>query len=170
MPIYLLRDVRRIFAGHIEPGRLIVLECAAGAFNTEVAARLGISRPTVGKWRSRFIAHRMDGSVDDPRPGRSATVAAEQVEDVVVATLESTPPNATHWSRAKMAERTGLSKSTVGRIWKAFGLEPHRTDGFKLRTREARISAGGRRRSGRLRPVATRHITCATAGELSPLL
>ena len=131
MPIHLLGDVRRIFAGHIEPGRLIVLECAAGAFNTEVAARLGISRPTVGKWRSRFIAHRLDGLVDDPRPGRSATVAAEQVEDVVVATLESTPPNATHWSQAKMAERTGLSKSTIGRIRKAFGLEPHRTDGFK---------------------------------------
>jgi len=110
----------------------IVLECAAGASNTEVATRLGVSRPTVGKWRSRFIEHRLDGLVDDPRPGRPATVAAEQVEDVVVATLESTPQNATHWSRAKMAERTGLSKSTIGRIWKTFGLKPHRTDGFKL--------------------------------------
>ena len=109
-----------------------MLECAAGESNTDVAARLGISRPTVGKWRARFIEHRLDGLVDDPRPGRPATVAADHVEAVVVTTLESTPQNATHWSRAKMAERTGLSKSTIGRIWKAFGLKPHRTDGFKL--------------------------------------
>ena len=110
----------------------IVLECATGDANTVVAERLGVSRPTVGKWRSRFLEHRLDGLVDDPRPGRPATVTAEQVEDVVVATLESTPENATHWSRAKMAERTGLSASTIGRVWKAFGLKPHRTDGFKL--------------------------------------
>lgn len=110
----------------------IVLECATGDANTVVAERLGISRPTVGKWRSRFLEHRLDGLVDDPRPGRPATVTAEQVEDVVVATLESTPENATRWSRSKMAERTGLSGSTIGRIWKAFGLKPHRTDGFKL--------------------------------------
>ena len=110
----------------------IVLECATGAANTVVADRLGVSEPTVGKWRSRFVAHRLDGLCDDARPGRPATVSAEQVEDVIVATLESTPANATHWSRAKMAERTGLSKSTIGRIWKAFGLQPHRADGFKL--------------------------------------
>ncbi|WP_068403591.1 IS630 family transposase [Kribbia dieselivorans] len=110
----------------------IVLECATGDANTVVAERLGVSRPTVGKWRSRFLEHRLDGLVDDPRPGRPATVTAEQVEEVVVATLESTPANATHWSRAKMAERSGLSASTIGRIWKAFGLKPHRTDGFKL--------------------------------------
>jgi transposase len=110
----------------------IVLECAAGAANSVVAERLGVSRPTVGKWRSRFVESRLDGLADDPRPGRPASVSADQVEDVVVATLESTPANATHWSRAKMAERTGLSKSTIGRIWKAFGLKPHRADGFKL--------------------------------------
>lgn len=97
-----------------------------------VAERLGVSRPTVGKWRSRFLEHRLDGLVDDPRPGRPATVTAEQVEEIVVATLESTPENATHWSRSKMAERSGLSKSTIGRVWKAFGLKPHRADGFKL--------------------------------------
>ena len=80
-----------------------------------------------GKWRRRFVESRLDGLVDEPRPGRPASVTAEQVEDVVVATLESTPTNATHWSRAKMAERTGLSKSTIGRIWKAFELKPHRS-------------------------------------------
>ena len=110
----------------------IVLECATGAPNTVVAERLGVSRPTVGKWRARFLEARLDGLSDDPRPGRPATVTVQQVEDVVVATLESTPSNATHWSRARMAERTGLSKSTIGRVWKAFGLKPHRTDGLKL--------------------------------------
>ena len=110
----------------------IVLACAAGADNATVAARLGCAAATVGKWRARFVEHRLDGLIDEPRPGRPATITAEQVEDVVVATLESTPANATHWSRAKMAERTGLSRSTIGRIWKAFDLKPHRAEGFKL--------------------------------------
>ena len=110
----------------------IVLECAAGGTNTEVADRVGVARHTVGKWRSRFVEARLEGLVDEPRPGRPATVSAEQVEEVVVATLEETPRNATHWSRAKMAERSGLSPSTIGRIWKAFGLKPHREEGFKL--------------------------------------
>ncbi len=110
----------------------IVLACAAGADNKAVAAKLGCSQPTVGKWRRRFVEHRMDGLTDEARPGRPGTITVDQVEAVVVATLESTPKNATHWSRAKMAERSGLSKSTVGRIWKAFELKPHRADGFKL--------------------------------------
>lgn len=110
----------------------IVLECAGGLSNTVAAERLGVNRSTVGKWRSRFLDHRLDGLGDDPRPGRPATVTVDQVEDVVVATLEATPQNATHWSRSKMAERTGLSRSTIGRIWRAFGLKPHLTDGFKL--------------------------------------
>lgn len=112
----------------------IVLECATGASNSDVARRLGISLPTVGKWRARFIAKRLDGLVDKPRPGRPATISVDQVEQVIINTLESTPPNATHWSRASMAEKSGLSKSTVGRIWKAFGLKPHLEEGFKLST------------------------------------
>ncbi len=110
----------------------IVLACAEGMANKDVAVLVGCSAPTVTKWRSRFVEYRLDGLSDDPRPGRPATITTEQVEDIVVATLESTPENATHWSRSKMAERAGLSKSTIGRVWKAFGLTPHRTDGFKL--------------------------------------
>jgi len=110
----------------------IVLVCAGGADNKRVAAQLGCSTATVGKWRGRFVEQRLDGLGDEPRPGRPPAIRVDQVEDVVVATLESTPKNATHWSRAKMAERTGLSKSTIGRIWRDFGLKPHRADGFKL--------------------------------------
>jgi len=110
----------------------IVLKCAEGRANNEVAAECGVSPATVGKWRRRFCELRLDGLSDDPRPGRPATITATQVEEVLVATLESTPQNATHWSRSKMAERSGLSESTIGRIWRAFGLAPHRTDTFKL--------------------------------------
>ena len=110
----------------------IVLACAEGADNKSVAAQLGCAQATVGKWRRRFVELRLEGLADEPRPGRPPSVAIGQVEDVIVATLESTPRNATHWSRAKMAERTGLSKSTIGRIWKAFDLKPHRADTFKL--------------------------------------
>ena len=110
----------------------IVLACAEGLSNKDVAQRAGCSSNTVGKWRARFLTDRLDGLVDEPRPGRPPSITAEQVEDVVVATLESTPKNATHWSRTKMAQRSGLSKSTIGRIWKAFELKPHREDGFKM--------------------------------------
>ena len=110
----------------------IVLACADGLDNTSAAARVGCSLATVGKWRSRFVGRRLDGLVDEPRPGRPPTISVEQVEDVVVSTLESTPEHATHWSRAKMAQRSGLSRSTIGRIWRAFELKPHREGGFKL--------------------------------------
>jgi transposase len=110
----------------------IILGCADGLDNKTLAARLGCSQATVGKWRGRFVESGLDGLLDEPRPGRTPTITAAQVEDVIVATLESTPRNATHWSRAKMAERTGLSKSTIGRIWKSFDLKPHRADTFKL--------------------------------------
>ena len=110
----------------------IVLECAGGADNKAVAARLRCSTATVGKWRSRFVAHRLDGLVDEQRSGRPPSISVDQVEDIIVATLESTPANATHWTRAKMAERTGLSRSTIGQIWRKFDLKPHRVDHFKL--------------------------------------
>ncbi|MFI8194899.1 IS630 family transposase [Streptomyces sp. NPDC085946] len=112
----------------------IVLGCAEGRTNKQVAAECGVSEQSVNRWRARFIAKRLDGLQDEPRPGRPPSILLDQVEEVVVATLESTPGQDTHWSRASMAARTGLSKSTVGRIWKKFDLKPHLQDAFKLST------------------------------------
>jgi transposase len=112
----------------------IVLACADGLSNVEVAGRIGVDRGTVGKWRSRFVARRLEGLVDEQRPGRPPSITLDQIEDVVVATLEATPRSATHWSRASMAQRSGLSRSTIGRIWRDFGLKPHRAETFKLST------------------------------------
>src|SRR4051812_27603276 len=112
----------------------IVLACADGRSNTEVAARLGVTPGTVTRWRGRVVTHRLDGLGDEPRPRRPPSILLDQVEDVLVATLEQTPPNATHWSRTSMAARSGLSKSTIGRIWRQFELKPHVQDFFKLST------------------------------------
>ncbi|MQB02429.1 MAG: IS630 family transposase [Actinobacteria bacterium] len=120
-------------AGHAMRAR-IVLAAADGEGTSAISRRLGVSRPTVGKWRSRFVERRLNGLVDEPRPGAPRTITDEQVEQVIVDTLENTPKDATHWSRSSMTRRSGLSRSTVGRIWKAFGLKPHLSDTFKLST------------------------------------
>ena len=112
----------------------IVLACATEPSNKTVARQLGVCRTTVGTWRSRFVARRLDGLTDEPRPGAPRTVTDEDVERVVTRTLEAMPANATHWSTRRMAAASGLSQSTVGRIWRAFGLKPHRADTFKLST------------------------------------
>jgi transposase len=112
----------------------IVLACAEGGQNKEVAARLGLGRHTVGKWRQRYARQRLDGLYDEPRSGAPRTIDDARIEAVIVRTLESLPPDATHWSSRGMAKASGLSVSTVQRIWRAFGLQPHRLETFKLST------------------------------------
>ena len=112
----------------------IVLLCPTGMDSKSVAAQLNCAEATVGKWRAGFVAERLDGLLDEPRPGRPPSISIEAVEAIVIAPLKETPKNATHWSRASMAQRLGLSKTTIGRIWKAIELEPHRVEGFKLST------------------------------------
>jgi transposase len=110
----------------------VVLLAAEGLNNTEIAERLGVHRPMVRKWRSRFAEYRLDGLIDEPRPGKPRTITDEQVEEVIVKTLESTPKDATHWSTRSMASEVGLTQSAVLRIWQAFGLQPHRQETWKL--------------------------------------
>lgn len=110
----------------------IVLASARGQSNTAIAAQLWLSQPTVGKWRARYVARGVDGLLDEPRPGAPRTIRDEEVERVVTLTLETTPADATQWSTREMARRTGMSQSTVSRIWRAFMLKPHRSETFKL--------------------------------------
>jgi transposase len=110
----------------------IVLSAAEGLSSSEVARRLGIQFGTVSKWRNRFAEQRLDGLVDEPRPGQPRKITDAQVEEVIVKTLETTPTDATHWSTRSMAREVGLTQSAVHRIWRAFGLQPHRQESWKL--------------------------------------
>jgi transposase len=110
----------------------IVLLSEGGESNTDIGQRLGLSKPTVGKWRARYIADGLDGLLDAPRPGAPRTVSDEEVDRVMTLTLETVPEDATHWSTRALAKRTGLSQSTISRIWRAFSLKPHRTESFKI--------------------------------------
>ena len=123
---------RRTSAQALAQRSRVVLLAAEGLPNTEIAARLGVYRPMVTKWRGRFAQHRLDGLTDDPRPGQPRTITDERVEEVIVKTLESAPKNATHWSTRSMAAEVGRTQSAVQRIWKAFGLKPHLQDTWKL--------------------------------------
>lgn len=123
---------RRSSAGLAQRSR-IVLECAKGETNTAVAERIGVSVPTVRRWRGRFAERRLDGLLDEPRPGQPRKVTDEKVEEVIVKTLEQAPPDGgTHWSTRQMAAATGLSQTAISRIWRAFSLQPHRTEHWKL--------------------------------------
>jgi transposase len=110
----------------------IVLAAADGLSNTAIADKLDINISSARKWRTRFVADRLDGLLDEPRPGRPRVVGDDQVKELITATLESTPPDATHWSTRSMAEHLGLSQTMVSRVWRAFGLAPHKQDSWKL--------------------------------------
>ena len=112
----------------------LILGCAEGKSNKTVSAQVGLSPQTVGKWRRRFVEGRLDGLLDEPRPGAPRKITDTDVEIVVTLTLETTPDDATHWSTRSMARRTGMSQSAISRIWRAFALQPHRTETFKLST------------------------------------
>src|SRR3954471_18556553 len=123
---------RRTSAQALAQRSRIVLLAAEGLKNVEIARRLGVHRPMVTKWRNRFAEHRLEGLTDEPRPGQPRKITDAMVEEVIVKTLETTPKNATHWSTRSMAAEVGLNQSAVHRIWKAFGLQPHRQDAWKL--------------------------------------
>ena len=113
----------------------IVLAAATGATNQEIAKRLECNPVTVGKWRTRFALKRLDGLIDEPRPGQPRKVTDEIVEQVIVTTLETTPDDgSTQWSTRSMAAKVGLNQTAISRIWRTFGLKPHRIENFKLST------------------------------------
>jgi transposase len=119
-------------APHVARRARIILACAEGRETTSVAKRLHLSPTTVCKWRARFLDDRLDGLFDEPRPGTPRTITDEQIEQVIIQTLETKPRGATHWSVRDMAKASGISRSTVNRIWRAFRLQPHRSETFKL--------------------------------------
>ena len=141
--ISLSDDEREVLRRYVRRGKTsqqlalrsrIVLECAKGQFNGQVASKLGVTPQTVGKWRARFAADRIDGLVDAPRPGTPRQIGDDKVEEVIVMTLETMPKGASRWSTREMAKKANISKDTVARIWRAFGLKPHRSETFQLST------------------------------------
>lgn len=140
-PIVLTRDERtalegwtrrRTTAQALALRARIVLRAAAGEPNTAIASREGVTKATVGKWRARFLQKRLEGVLDEPRPGAPRTITDADVETVITKTLETRPRDATQWSTRSMANATDLSQSAISRIWRAFGLQPHRVETFKL--------------------------------------
>ena len=130
---YLERQVRRHRAPRSLSDRCrIILRCADGLTSKQVGAELGFHEHTVGKWRRRFQADRLEGLVDDPRAGRPRSISDEAVAAVIERTLHDKPRDATHWSIRSMAKEAGLSHTSIRRIWTAFGLQPHREERFKL--------------------------------------
>jgi transposase len=131
----LLRWTRRASTGQALALRArIVLECAAGLNNRMVAREQRVTHQTVGKWRSRFLQQRVDGLLDEPRPGKPRTISDERIERLVATTLNEMPRGSTHWSTRLLAQKLKVSQSTVSRVWRAFGLQPHRQETFKLST------------------------------------
>ena len=130
---YLERQVRRRrLARSLSERCRIILRCADSLASKAIAAELGVHEHTVGKWRRRFLRDRVDGLLDETRPGRPRSIDDDQVAAVIERTLRSTPTDATHWSIRSMAGATGFSHTTIRRIWTAFGLQPHRSESFKL--------------------------------------
>ena len=130
---YLERQVRRHrVARSLSERCRVILRCADGLPSKDVAAELGLHEHTVGKWRRRFLKDRCDGLLDEARPGRPRTIDDDQVAAVIERTLRTTPVDATHWSIRSMAGETGFSHTTIRRMWAAFGLQPHRSETFKL--------------------------------------
>src|SRR5712691_759679 len=125
---------RRTTAQGLAQRARIILACVTGRTDTEIAHELGLTRQTVSRWRRRFQQRRLDGLVDEPRPGAPRRITDAMVERVIAETLETTPRDATHWSTRTLAKQVAVSPSAVGRIWRAFGLQPHRTETFKLST------------------------------------
>ena len=141
--VVLSPDERRFLEGQVRRRKVprslsdrcrIILACAQGLASKEVARRLGVHEHTVGKWRRRFVKDRIEGLTDEARSGRPRTIDDDEVAAVIERTLHSTPKDATHWSIRSMAAETGLSHTTIRRIWNAFGLQPHRSETFKLST------------------------------------
>jgi transposase len=130
---------------HLARRARLVLLCGDGLASNVVARELHVRDQTVCKWRARFVRARLDGLYDEPRPGAPRTIGDEAVERVLIRTLETTPRGQTHWSVRGMAQATGLSRMTISRIWRAFGLQPHRSETFKTVARSAPDRQGARR-------------------------